>query len=252
MNENPYNSPQEQSATIRSFWPKLTLLNLIGTVFLIAVLIALLLPAQQRVRPAAIKMQCKNNLKQIVLALHIYQQSYKSFPPAYTVDEQGQPLHSWRTLILPFVDQAALYERIDLSQPWNSPVNEEAYRTAMWVYTCPSTQLGAGMTTYQAIVGPEAMFDPVKSRTLEEIKDGPSNTVSIIDVNPELAVHWMSPLDHGQDFLLTMKPTTKLQHTGGTHVALGDGSIRFISESTSLETRRALITISGNDVPGEF
>ncbi len=76
-------------------------------VFLVCsgILAGLLLPAVQAAREAARRVQCSNNLKQIGLALHNYNAAYKSLPPPYTVDANGQKLHSWRTLILPFIEQ---------------------------------------------------------------------------------------------------------------------------------------------------
>ncbi|MFN0054259.1 MAG: DUF1559 domain-containing protein, partial [Planctomycetales bacterium] len=75
------------------------------------ILAALLLPAVQQAREAARRTQCKNNLHQIGLALHNYHDAFNSFPPAYIPDASGRPMHSWRVLILPFLDQAPLYQR---------------------------------------------------------------------------------------------------------------------------------------------
>ena len=63
------------------------------------------------------RMLCTNNLKQLALAMHTYNDYHKSFPPAYTTDEDGKPLHSWRVLILPFIEQRGLYESIRLDEP---------------------------------------------------------------------------------------------------------------------------------------
>ncbi len=69
----------------------------------IGILIALLLPAVQAAREAARRSACSNNLRQIGVALHNYSDTYGCFPPAFTVDQQGQPMHSWRALILPYL-----------------------------------------------------------------------------------------------------------------------------------------------------
>ncbi len=78
---------------------------------------ALMIPAVSEGHKAARRMQCSNNLKQIGLAFHNYHSAYGSLPPAYTVDADGNRLHSWRTLILPFIDQSALVQQIDLNKP---------------------------------------------------------------------------------------------------------------------------------------
>src|SRR5690242_8873949 len=73
--------------------------EVLAVVACLAILILFLLPATRSVRPAARRSQCVNNMKQIMLALINYEQSYEALPPAYTVDAKGRPLHSWRTLI---------------------------------------------------------------------------------------------------------------------------------------------------------
>src|SRR5258708_3361414 len=79
------------------------LVELLAVLSIIGLLIGLLLPAPRSARPAARRAQCNNNLKQIALALQNYEQAHKALPPAYTVDAEGRPLHSWRTLILPYL-----------------------------------------------------------------------------------------------------------------------------------------------------
>ena len=117
----------------------LTVIELLVVLAVIGVLIAFLMPATRTGREPARRTQCKNNLKQIGLALYSYHDTYHAFPPAYTVDADGKPLHSWRTLILPYSDQAPLYAKIDLSKPWDDPVNAEAYNTRTPNgYCCPS------------------------------------------------------------------------------------------------------------------
>ena len=92
-------------------------------------LIALLWPIVSRdTREAGRRSQTRNDLKMIGLALHNYHDAYGVFPPAVLKNDQGTVLHSWRTLILPYLDQAPLYQKIDLSKPYNDPVNAEAYR----------------------------------------------------------------------------------------------------------------------------
>src|SRR3954466_12181792 len=90
-----------------------TLLELLVVVAVIGILVALLLPATRSSRGAARRSQCVNNLKQVGLALHNYEATYGALPPATTVDASGRPLHSWRTLSLPFLQQEPLYRSID-------------------------------------------------------------------------------------------------------------------------------------------
>ena len=87
------------------------------------ILVALLLPAVQAAREAARRAQSSNNLRQIGIALHNYHDTYKSFPPAVVTDAEGKPLYSGRVLLLPFLEQKALYDGFDLSQAWDSAEN---------------------------------------------------------------------------------------------------------------------------------
>ena len=130
-----------------------------GLLFLpcIGVMVGLMLPAVQSAREGARRVSCSTNLKQIGLAIHNYHSVYGSLPPAYTIDEQGQPLHSWRTLILPFMGEEgqAIYEQIDLTRPWDDPVNLRFLDTPPAVYSCPSSSRNdSGYTSYQLIDDP--------------------------------------------------------------------------------------------------
>lgn len=218
------------------------------------VLLAFMLPATRRAREPARRLQCMNYLKQIGLALHSYHEVYNVLPPAYTVDANGKPLHSWRTLLLPFIDQAALYETIDLSKPWNDPANAKAYATRIQVYECPSSRFTEPpfKTTYLAVVTPNSSIRPGQSLQLREITDGLSNTLFVIEVPAEQAVHWMSPLDADANLVLSFAPETKLNHEGGFDALLGDGSVRFISVKTPADVRRAFMSATGGEVVGDF
>ena len=70
-------------------------------------------------------MTCKNNLKQIALALHNYHQANGCFPPAYIADKNGRPMHSWRVLILPYLELDHLYKQYNFNEPWDGPNNKK-------------------------------------------------------------------------------------------------------------------------------
>ena len=232
------------------------LLKLFGVLLLLAFVIAVLNQSVSTPRGASRRTQCKNNLKQIALALHFYHDTYKVFPPAYTIDENGNPLHSWRTLILPFFDQQPLYKTIDktidLSKPWNDPVNAEAYKTVVYGYLCPSAAVEATRTTYLAVVTPDSVIRPIQSCKMADVTDGTSNTLMVVEVPPEKAVHWMAPVDADEETLQTKNVKKKLAHVGGWVGALADGSVRFFSETIRDEQIHALSTVNGKDVVGEF
>ncbi len=255
MTDNPYASLEPVSdGPVLKKRPRITFLRVFLGLAIVFVLAALLLPAMRRGggREAARRTQCKNNLKQIALALHNYESIYHVLPPAYTVDAAGRPLHSWRTLILPWVEQLDLYNMIDLSKPWDDPANAEALKTVPHVYRCPSVALPPGFTSYLGIVGSNACFHPTAPRAFSEMTDGTGNTLMVFEVAQEQAVHWMAPQDASEEMVLNFGKDGKLNHTGGTPAALADGSVRFLSENLDTETLRALISIAGNDRVGEF
>jgi len=223
------------------------LIEVLVVLGIIALLIAFLLPAIRFARPAARRAQCVNNLKQIALALYNYESTYKSLPPAYTVDAKGRPLHSWRTLILPYLEQESLYQSIDLSKPWNDPANAKAFETIPLVFRCPAMVGPQNSTPYLAIVASNGCLMPRGSRSLKEITDAHGSTLMVIEVGEENAVPWMAPVDANEPLVLSLGPTTKLHHAGGMNACFVDGSVRFLKANTPIEERRALISISGND-----
>jgi prepilin-type N-terminal cleavage/methylation domain-containing protein/prepilin-type processing-associated H-X9-DG protein len=129
-----------------------TLVELLVAIAIIAVLIGLLLPAIQKVRAAAARLGCSNNLKQIGLALHNFHDSNKGFPTAYQLlanPDSAVPFAaaarygpSAFVLILPYLEQENLYRQIDTSKgalnPTNMPPANPAYSTALAVFLCPS------------------------------------------------------------------------------------------------------------------
>jgi len=222
-------------------------IEVLAVLGIIAVLIALLLPASRSSREAARRSQCVNNLKQIALALHNYEQAHMALPPAYTVDAKGRRLHSWRTLILPYLERGPLYQTIDLSKPWIDPANAKALETSLPVYHCPSAAGPENTTTYLAIVAPNGCLLPTESRRLAEITDGHDSTLMVIEAGEENAVPWMAPVDADESLVLSLGPATKLHHPGGMNANLVDGSVRFLKAATPGKVRRAMMSISGND-----
>lgn len=214
----------------------------------IGVLVALLLPAVQAAREAARRMQCSNNMKQIALAMYNYESTYKSFPPAYTVDANGKPLHSWRTLILPYLEQNALYSQIDLNKPWDDPVNLPFSQVVIPAYGCPSGHTDSPeKTCYQVVVDPSSIFTGPKGTKISEITDGTSNTILVIESESENAVPWMSPDDIDMATYLSLGQSNPSHHTGGSNTAYADGSVQFMSTTIDPNAAKALITKGAGD-----
>ena len=121
-----------------------TLIELLVVIAIIAVLIGLLLPAVQKVREAANRSQCSNNLKQIGLAMHNYHSVQKCFPAgfnsraAFTDGPSLGPGWGWGAYLLPYLEQQGLYSQIDFTRDIADPVNARARTTSLSIFLCPS------------------------------------------------------------------------------------------------------------------
>jgi prepilin-type N-terminal cleavage/methylation domain-containing protein/prepilin-type processing-associated H-X9-DG protein len=116
-----------------------TLIELLVVIAIIGVLIALLLPAVQKVREAANRMACANNLKQIGLAFHNYENTYGAFPPAYDAIHSPPRGHAWGTYLLPYLEQENLYRQYDFDLLISDPGNLNVIQTQLKVMQCPSS-----------------------------------------------------------------------------------------------------------------
>jgi prepilin-type N-terminal cleavage/methylation domain-containing protein/prepilin-type processing-associated H-X9-DG protein len=301
-----------------------TLIELLVVIAIIAILIGLLLPAVQKVRAAAARIQCQNNLKQIGTALHNYHSTYGALPPG-----SNSSGFTVLTLLLPFIEQDNISKQIVFTSPANSAANAGPTGMTIKILLCPADRTsvappGQGGNNYFANYGTEPHFfqnrsvangvfalrestDGVK---LTDILDGTSNTVAFSELRKG---DWNNAIYSPQDWLnasSTGAPTTADQaytlcegidptnlsyqwlsaggewlndnatgtayihcstpntincgfpanlrfcvnansdHTNGVNVALCDGSVRFVSNSISLATWRALGTRAEGDLLG--
>ncbi len=210
--------------------------------------IGLLLPAVQAAREAARRMSCQQQFTQIGLALQNYHTVHKSLPPAYTVDAQGRKLHSWRTLILPYLEQKSVYDQIDLNKPWDDPANQSVASIVIPTYQCPSTVIDPTMTTFVAVVDPSGIMSGPTPTRYREVLDGLANTLVVIEADSANAVHWMSPDDVGmQQFLNRGGGRNDGGHLGGSHVMMADGTVVFMTDSVDSNLAQALVTKDKKD-----
>ncbi|MEQ8839039.1 MAG: DUF1559 domain-containing protein, partial [Lacipirellulaceae bacterium] len=154
-----------------------------------------------------------------------------TLPPAFTTNSKGDRLHSWRTLILPYLGENALYDKIDLRKPWNDPVNVEARITRIENYQCPSSPNSPeekGFTTYLGMVGKQCVFTGKQSRELASVTRDFSTTACVIDVEDAFAVHWMSPHDIDLKTTLQMFKDADTKHPALYFVAYLDGDAGLI------------------------
>jgi len=192
------------------------------------ILIILLLPHIQYSREAARCMNCRNNMEQIGITLQNYHNQHGSFPPAYTVDEEGNPLHSWRTLILPYFAPGVIepkwkemYEQLRFDEPWDSEHNMQCLKYTRretekekqkWhsdnpetdyshlhnmpaVYSCPNHPNELVETVYKMVVGDNAIGN-VHGTSVSQITRPISETILVVESG--LPVHWMKPSDFAE------------------------------------------------------
>jgi prepilin-type N-terminal cleavage/methylation domain-containing protein/prepilin-type processing-associated H-X9-DG protein len=131
-----------------------TLIELLVVIAIIAVLLGILLPAVQKVREAASRASCQNNLHQVGLALHSYHDSQGSFPSGYlcpqpqTNPDYTSPGWGWAALLLPFVEQGNLAKQINFTLPVEDPSNFAARTTILKLYVCPSDRSTGVFSVY--------------------------------------------------------------------------------------------------------
>ncbi len=203
--------------------------------------------------------QCKNNLKQIALGFHNYHDAHRHFPAA----AGGDPPVSWRVLLLTQIhDKAQLEDRYDQHATWDSGVNRPIQKEECQTFICPSRpssldQQGRVLTSYLAPTGAGTAFYGQEGIPISEFKDGTSNTLLVLEACGSDIV-WTEPRDQpvGTATMDVNGPGQRpgksdslisSYHTAGAQVALADGSVRFVSESTDARVLRALLSIDGGE-----
>jgi len=187
----------------------------VGVLMLFLLFLALLLPAVFAAREAASRMMCANHEKQIGIAFHNYHDSYGALPPLYTVDEDGKPLHSWRVLILPFIEQQEMYRQIRLDEPWDSDHNRQFHDRMPSIYKCPSHPGNPRSDcTYSAVAGwafvPAKEAESVLGVHFRDLIEGTSNILALVEVKE--AFNWMDPTAD-----VTLEDIAKGNRIGSNH-----------------------------------
>lgn len=260
-----------------------TLIELLVVIAIIAILIALLLPAVQQAREAARRSQCKNNLKQIGLALHNYLEAQGAFPLSMASDGGGMGGGSgageWsiQARILPYLDQANLFNIADLEQDYDAAVNVPVKTQRVPIYLCPSetndrvrTSGGAAIhyplsygfnggtwNVWNVATGQtgNGAFAPNSKFRPRDFTDGTSNTLGFSEVKAFTAYN----RDGGAGTATlpaNAAAVTGLIGSGGSnkpnsgHTEWVDGRVHQTGFTTTL-TPNALVTVPGGDRPNE-
>ena len=132
---------------------------------------------------------------QLRLAIEIYHDSHGTFPPAFIADEDGRPMHSWRTLVLPYMEQHDLYDRYDFDEPWDGPNNRRLAAEELSVFRSPADQSPPrpGITNFAAVVGPETAWPGPRGRSEDDFAlDGRQRLPVVLAALPvtENAIRW--------------------------------------------------------------
>ena len=238
----------------------------LGLVLALGFVIALVLPAVPHAGEAARRTQCKNNLKQIGLAFHNFEDAKWKFPASSNDD----PPHSWRIAILPFMDHKNLYDQYDFKATWNSRQNELVAKFPARFYQCPTREhlnveklvrddQGRFYSHFAMIDGVGTVGTGVSP---SEIVDGTNSTIMVVEACG-LDILWTEPrdvnIDSQPEGINLPSPTPGMSpgwvsshHRGGAHVLLADGSVRFLSENINPKALKSLTTIDGRDPLSEF
>jgi prepilin-type N-terminal cleavage/methylation domain-containing protein len=301
-----------------------TLIELLVVIAIIAILIGLLVPAVQKVREAAARLQCENNLKQIGLALHDYHDTYKKLPPGSNTSG-----FTVVALLLPYIEQGNVYNQINFSVSATNAANAGPTGITIPILLCPSDPTnvmpaGQGGNNYFANYGTNPnFFQPhnvangvfglrdTSGVRLTDITDGTSSTVAFSElrkgdwnnaqyspqdwlnassaglptsidqalslcqgIDPTSLTYqwlsaggeWLNDSNTGTAYLHCGTPNTvpncgfpanltfcvnaSSAHIGGVNAVLCDGSVRFVGNSISLATWRAVGIRAGGEVVG--
>src|SRR6266446_747459 len=185
-------------------------------------------------------MRSMNNLRELALALHQYHDTYGGLPPAALRGKDGRPLLSWRVLILPFLEQGALYQQFHLDEPWDSPHNKALLEKMPRQYD----PVGLGDSTlrdstfYQVFIGKGTAFETDGLVMPKDFPDGTANTILIIEAGE--AVPWTKPAEllyqadrPMPDLGGLFKGPARFSNwnqVAGLHVAFADGSVWFLEK----------------------
>jgi hypothetical protein len=188
-----------------------------------------------------------NNLRQIGIAMHNYASDHGHLPPAAITGQDGRPLLSWRVALLPYLEEAELYQQFKLDEPWDSPHNKQLLVRMPKVYAPPGiTTAQPHLTYYQVFTGSGTLFEPGRKLSFDHIRDGAVNTVLLVEAGEPAP--WTKPDDLPYDPKRPLPKLGGLSERGSFNVVMADGSIRFIPGQFDEATFRALITRDGNEV----
>lgn len=243
-----------------------SLIELLVVLAIITLLMALLLPAIQKVRAAADSLRCRNNLRQIGIACHHYHNDYGTLPPGgiewRPAGNTTKRQLAWSAFILPYLEQDNLNRQLDLSKPFDHPANATAAAQVVPIYLCPSSRRtdttiqGRGACDYGGIFGerimspnnpPKGVMIYDRAFRLTDIRDGTSQTLMISEDAGFTDGQWINGRNiFDQAFAINQAPAwendIRSDHPLGANGLFADASVRFLPQTMSLPTLAAICT----------
>jgi hypothetical protein len=217
-------------------------------------------------RSAIYRIQCRNNLSRIGLAFHNYHDKFDRFPSL--AERPGQPERSWRVDVLSYMDHAHFRNQYVDAAAWDSTQNLPIAKYHVPPLQCPSNPKstrsdGLLFTGYAGVRGPNTAFPDGRGMSIRQFTDGTSNTLLIVEACGRQIV-WTEPRDID---LVEQRVGVNLPgeqpgrsrgvissyHVGGGHAAMGDGSVKFLSNNVDPAVLKALLTATGGEpITGEY
>jgi hypothetical protein len=205
--------------------------------------------AETKLDPAA-KKSCAEKLQRIGKALQAYHKEHGTYPPAYLADDEGTPQHSWRVLLLTYLDEKDLYAEYKFDEPWNGPNNAKLADRMPDVFRCDPDS-SEPTTSFVGVIGPLTVWKGKEATKLEDITDDVKQTILLIE-SPGVSVPWLSPEDPPYEKLgLTLK--SKREHgenlidLRGGQALFADGKVREIPEDLPSGSLRKLLEIDDGE-----
>ena len=194
---------------------------------------------------------CPNNLKQLGIALLDFADKHKNFPPAVMYDSLGQPMHSWRTLILPYIEEGTLYRTYHFNEPWNGPINASLTRVDVLCFRCPEHPPAPFETSYVAVIAPGSVWSVPGGAKISDITDGPKNTILLVEMKNS-GIKWAEPRNLDLNNLPPGMTKQNLlhslsNHAGGFYAVFADAHVEFIPETIPWADFEAMLTIAGGE-----
>lgn len=195
------------------------------------------------------------NLEAIAKALRTYASDHGSLPPPVVLDANNQPLYSWRVLLLPYLDEEDLYIQFDLQKPWDEGINEALSTSTVSVYQNPSSAVSdfnPSASAYYLITGPRTLFPESGPLRMEQIGDGLTKTILVVEAAPVDAISWAQPMDLSFPAMSGQVGSGRDTDPGGHHdegaaVVTADGRGHFLPKTFPARTFRSLVTPNGSE-----